>query len=168
MEYSSFDADLKPALRVPFASGRYEEFHRERDADLGQLASQLTKLASSNIQAGEVREVDARLVRRLIAARRVRDALLPPGLFGDPVWDMLLDLTAARLESRLVAVSSLCIAACVPTTTALRAIKALCDSGLLERCTDPADGRRTYITLSEPILKAMLACIARIAATIAT
>jgi len=36
---------------------------------------------------------------------------------ADPAWDMLLDLTAARAESRAVSVSSLCIAAGVPTTT---------------------------------------------------
>ncbi len=46
-----------------------------------------------------------------------------------------------------VAVSSLCIAAAVPATTALRWIKALTDRGLFVRAADPQDGRRVYIEL---------------------
>ena len=61
---------------------------------------------------------------------------------------MLLDLMAARLEENRVAVSSLCIAAAVPATTALRWIKALTDRGLFVRVADPQDGRRVFIELS--------------------
>ena len=39
-------------------------------------------------------------------------------LFGDPAWDMLLDLTAARAEHTRVSVTSLCIASAVPPTGA--------------------------------------------------
>jgi DNA-binding MarR family transcriptional regulator len=45
-------------------------------------------------------------------------------------------------------VSSLCIAAAVPATTALRWIKTLTDMGLLVRSADPQDGRRVYIELA--------------------
>jgi DNA-binding MarR family transcriptional regulator len=61
---------------------------------------------------------------------------------------MLLDLMAARVEMQRVAVSSLCIAAAVPPTTALRWIKSLCDQGLFVRVADPEDGRRVFIELS--------------------
>ena len=62
---------------------------------------------------------------------------------------MLLDLMAARLERRQVAVSSLCIAAAVPPTTALRWIKTLTEAGLFVRVADPQDGRRVYVELSD-------------------
>jgi hypothetical protein len=51
---------------------------------------------------------------------RLRSQHFVPALFADPAWDILLDLAAARIDGRMVAVSSLCIAAAVPATTALR------------------------------------------------
>ena len=109
--------------------------------------------------AGDGPLVDAGLVRSIIRARRLRDSYLKGGLFADPAWDMLLDLLAARLERNRVAVSSLCIAAAVPPTTALRWIKTLTDKGLLVRCADPADGRRVYIELSDEAARALASYI---------
>jgi DNA-binding MarR family transcriptional regulator len=91
-------------------------------------------------------------VRRLLRLRRLRDSFFDASLFADPAWDILLDLTAARIERVQVAVSSLCIAASVPPTTALRWIKAMTDHGLLERVADPDDGRRVFIQLSTSAL----------------
>jgi DNA-binding MarR family transcriptional regulator/CheY-like chemotaxis protein len=88
-------------------------------------------------------------IRTMLRLRRLRDNFFDPILFADPAWDMLLDLLAARLEGEQVAVSSLCIAAAVPPTTALRWIKAMTDSQLFERHADPSDGRRIFIALSD-------------------
>ena len=98
---------------------------------------------------------DPRLVRQAIRARRMRDAFLGENLFEDPAWDMLLDLYAAHLEGQRVSVSSLCIAAAVAPTTALRWIGRLTESGLFERHPDPADRRRAFMTLSPRALKGM-------------
>jgi DNA-binding MarR family transcriptional regulator len=54
-----------------------------------------------------------------------------------------------------VAVSSLCIAAAVPATTALRWIKTMTDTGLFERHADPRDGRRIFMALSPRAAQAM-------------
>ena len=86
----------------------------------------------------------------------MRDRFLPGDLFADPAWDMLLDLIAARLERTRVAVSSLCIAAAVPPTTALRWIKTMTDAGLLVRAADPFDQRRVFIELSDETATAMI------------
>jgi len=104
-------------------------------------------------------------IRAIIRARRLRDRYFGGQLFADPAWDMLLDLMAARLERRRVAVSSLCIAAAVPPTTALRWIRTLCDQGLLVRAADAEDGRRVFIELSEDTaadLEALLSSAERI------
>jgi DNA-binding MarR family transcriptional regulator len=85
----------------------------------------------------------------------MRGQYFPTEMFADPAFDMLLDLYAARLEGSRVAVSSLCIAAAVPATTALRWIKALTDQGLFVRRADPQDGRRVYIALSDQAAEAM-------------
>ena len=104
---------------------------------------------------GERQSTEAATIREMIRARRLRDELFGEGLFADPAWDILLDLTAARIERRSVAVSSLCIAAAVPATTALRWIKQLTDAGLLRRVADPDDGRRVFIELTERAADAM-------------
>ncbi|MEG3177102.1 hypothetical protein U1872_12740 [Sphingomonas sp. RB3P16] len=92
--------------------------------------------------------VTAREIRDMIRARRVRDQYFGAGLFEDPAWDMLLDLFAAELERAQVSVSSLCIAAAVAPTTALRWIARMTDAGLFERQPDPFDRRRAFMGLS--------------------
>jgi hypothetical protein len=99
--------------------------------------------------------VTARDIRDMLRLRRLRDQFFPGEMFADPAWDMLLDLMAARLSGQRVSVSSLCIAAAVPATTALRWIRALTDNGLFLRQADPADGRRVFIALSEKAADAM-------------
>lgn len=94
-------------------------------------------------------------VRKLIRMRRLRESFFQPDLFADPAWDMLLDLFAAYLDGDRVAVSSLCIAAAVPPTTALRWIKSMTEAGLFEREADPLDGRRIFIRLSDAAAQAM-------------
>lgn len=84
-----------------------------------------------------------------ISIRQRRNKLFPKGLFAEPAWDILLDLALARIDGRRISVSSLCIAAFVPTTTALRWIKAMIDSGLIYRRADPDDGRRHYVFISD-------------------
>lgn len=93
-------------------------------------------------------KLTAASIRQIIKFRRLRDSYFDASLFADPAWDILLDLMAARLEGVQVSVSSLCIAAAVPATTALRWIGTMTESGLLIREHDPDDARRIFITLS--------------------
>lgn len=98
---------------------------------------------------------DPQVVRQIIANRHARNRFFDPELFGDPAWDMLLDLTAAHGEGAQVSVTSLCIAAGVPATTALRWLTQMVESGIFERVPDPADRRRAFIALSEKAIAAM-------------
>lgn len=91
----------------------------------------------------------ARMVRQIIRDRRKRERQFPSYLLADPGWDMLLDLYAAHYERQKVSVSSLCIAAAVPATTALRWIKTLEEEGHLVRSQDPHDGRRIFLAMSD-------------------
>ena len=86
--------------------------------------------------------------RKLLAQRRRREQILDADLFGEPIWDMFLDLFASAAEDRPVSVSSLCIASGAPTTTALRSVAMLVNRGLLLRTQDVRDGRRVLIELS--------------------
>ncbi|QXT34225.1 hypothetical protein KV697_10255 [Sphingomonas sanguinis] len=98
---------------------------------------------------------DAELIRRMIRARRLRDGFFEGGLFEEPAWDMLLDLYAAHLEGVRVSVSSLCIAAAVAPTTALRWIGKMTEAGLFARQPDPLDRRRAFMVLTERALEGM-------------
>ncbi len=93
--------------------------------------------------------ITASQIRDLIKARRLRTQYFDAELFADPAWDMLLDLMAARLENVTVSVSSLCIAASVPPTTALRWIKIMTEENIFARKADDSDGRRIFIELSD-------------------
>lgn len=105
--------------------------------------------------------VSARAVRQLIRRRRMREEFFGPDLFADPAWDMMLDLYAARLEYHRVSVSSLCIAAAVPATTALRWIKTLTEAGLFARESDQHDGRRIFVALTDKATVALHRYFAR-------
>jgi hypothetical protein len=107
---------------------------------------------------------DPRLVRRIIRQRQARARFFDGDLFGDPAWDMLLDLTAARAEHTRVSVTSLCIASGVPPTTALRWIGQMTESGLLERVDDDADRRRAFIALTEKAADGMARYFAEVGA----
>jgi hypothetical protein len=69
-------------------------------------------------------------------------------LFGEPAWDILLDLFVAGEKGKRVAVTSACIGSGVPSTTALRWLNVLELRGLVEREDDNADARRSFVRLT--------------------
>lgn len=109
-------------------------------------------IPSMDLTAGEVRDA--------IRARRMRDRFFAGRMFEDPAWDMILDLLAAHLERGQVSVSSLCIAAAVAPTTALRWIARMTEQGLLVREPDPFDKRRAFMALSPMALEGMARYVA--------
>ena len=95
------------------------------------------------------REQLAELARRIYETRRSRSQYLHGALFGEPVWDMLLALYCGASRGETPSVSSLCHAAGVPQTTALRWLHLMEQKKLIDRTPDPNDGRRVYLTLSK-------------------
>lgn len=98
---------------------------------------------------------DPRLIQRIVRQRRLRSRYFESELFADPAWDILLDLAAARADHRRVSVTSLCIAAGVPPTTALRWIGQMTRLGILVRQSDETDKRRAFIALSDDAANAL-------------
>jgi DNA-binding MarR family transcriptional regulator len=92
--------------------------------------------------------------RTLYGLRRRRSAELG-SVFADPAWDIFLDLYIAERTGRLVSVSSACIAADTPPSTALRWIRHLEQAGYILRTHDPVDRRRSHLGLSRDTFKAM-------------
>lgn len=151
--------DANNALRTPDAAPAYARLNDELakiSERLGGIQRQINPVFDEAKSAGFS---DALTVRSMIAARRRRSRFFSSELFADPAWDILLDLFHSELEQRRTTVSSLCVAACVPATTALRWIKTLTDAGLLSRRADPFDGRRIYVELTGKASQAMQAFI---------
>ena len=93
--------------------------------------------------------VSYRAIREMLDARRLRDRYFGQSLFGEPAWDILLELYASELAQVRITVSQLCIGAAVPATTALRWIGNLEAGGLLTRHKDKLDGRRVFVFLTD-------------------
>ena len=163
------DSDRAAALSL--AVGRAARADRLSDvasdqntARLRQLSDEVSRIAASlaRLSAGpsqhaqpaalergeEAPQVSGETVQAVIRARRLRERYFPGDLFADPAWDMLLDLLQAEIAQLRVPVSSLCIAAAVPSTTALRWLKSMTDQGIFVRRADPHDGRRVFVELS--------------------
>ena len=133
-----------------------------RDVRVGHdVADRRSLYGVEPIQPGTVSPAHGQEVRRMIAVRHKRHELFAKfgheTLFEDPAWDMLLDLYAAELEGKRVSVTSLCIAAGVAPTTALRWISKMTEMALLIRHPDLDDRRRAFMTLSPPASEAMRA-----------
>jgi len=93
--------------------------------------------------------------REIYRRRRYRERFFCSQLFGEPVWDGLLDLYIARQERRDISVSSACIATSVPTTTALRHLGYMVDAGLVMRAPHPSDQRCSLIELTDEAVRLM-------------
>ncbi len=90
------------------------------------------------------------------ALRRNRAAIFGnPELFGEPAWDILLDLHIAHAEGKPVSVSSACIGSAAPPTTGLRWLGVLAEEGLVVRENDADDHRRVLVRLTRTGIKAM-------------
>jgi hypothetical protein len=94
--------------------------------------------------------------QRLYADRRRRTKLFDSSLFGEPAWDMLLDLFVAAKKRKRVSVTSACIGADVPVTTGLRWISVLEGMGMVRRESDPKDARRAFIHLTADAYSRMI------------
>jgi hypothetical protein len=87
--------------------------------------------------------------RRHYRLRRLRDREFGPTLFGEPAWDLLLDLYIAASDPRLVSVMSASIAASVSMQDTSRWLTLLEEHGLVDRLHSGPEMSRTTVTLSQ-------------------
>jgi DNA-binding MarR family transcriptional regulator len=130
--------------------------HSEIKGEVARLARRLLILSGA-----EKVEFDTRIgigAHHEYQARRRREAAFgaDASVFGEPSWDILLDLYLNHCRGGpLISISSACIASAGPQTTALRHIGVLVDRGLLERVEDAGDRRRSFVRLTQKALAAM-------------
>ena len=99
------------------------------------------------------------VARSIYRLRRRRANWFPSGMFAEPAWDMLLDLFIHVSTGKLITTTSLCIAADVPATTALRWIGILESEGLVERFKVSGDSRISGVRMTDVGLQTMRGCL---------
>lgn len=137
--------------RAAFSAADARQLQRTIEAltkTVDLLRSRLAQRVRDPKTAGKPPAGLGRAVQIEICNRALRSSFFDPEFFCDPAWDMLLDLFLQQSLQRPVCVSSLCVASCAPSTTALRWIRALEEADLVERSRDPADGRRIFVRLT--------------------
>lgn len=140
----------------------------EPRAQIDRLQAQLDQLRAKLVfpePTAELSEEEidrARLVKEILRARRRREKVFGGDLFGEPAWDILLELYAAQQAQQKLSVSSLCYVSAVPATTALRWIQRLETDGWLERTDDPLDGRRHWMELTDRASETMRKFVAQV------
>ncbi len=88
------------------------------------------------------------LARSIHRERSRRANYFPAELFGEPAWDILLDLAYAARANELRSTKAACLASQAPEATALRYIEQLVRLGLIERIADKTDRRRKFLRLT--------------------
>lgn len=93
-------------------------------------------------------------VEWILHVRRERAAEFGEGLFSEPAWDILLELLAAELGHRKVALADL--AHIAPASTVARWVAALEERGLLKCDVDPFQPDQMWVELSRGCLARLL------------
>lgn len=89
--------------------------------------------------------VAVEVARRHYRLRRLRDQEFGPTLFGEPAWDLLLDLYIAASDPSLASVMSPSIAVSASTQDWLTLLE---EHGLVERLYPGTEMSRPVVTLS--------------------
>jgi DNA-binding MarR family transcriptional regulator len=159
--------NVQPGSEAGGAGGAEQAMTIARQvADMAQgLAALADRLvgqgAATPAESIDVAEADCvAFLESQFRIRRLRARHLPALSLGEPAWDILLDLAVAQYWRRETSVTSLCIAADVPSTTALRWINSMTREGLIVRRPCQRDGRRSFLAIAPETYQAMLAMAA--------
>jgi len=128
---------------------------REIAARLAMLADlstgNRTATPSSQLRPTDISACENQLAAaaaRVYRLRRSRARHFPEGIFGEPAWDILLDLFVHHAAHKRVSITSACIASAVAPTTGLRWIKVLEHLDLIRRSASTGDRRVNYLELT--------------------
>ena len=111
-------------------------------------AAIMMESATCESQVDDASEVSRLIAGRVWNIRALRKRIFNAELFGEPAWDMLLEMYALETSDQRESVSGICYASGVPMTTALRHLQKLEAEGLVEETVDGRDHRRKHVALT--------------------
>lgn len=92
---------------------------------------------------------NALTAKRMLEISRHADAIFDSPLLSNPGWDILLDLFIQRCEGKSISIISVCIAANAPTSTVLRYLQAMMDSGTVVKRPSQEESDGHLVELSD-------------------
>lgn len=125
---------------------------RAQIADVQEMVERLReRVGDDNLAFARPSAIDTTaFLKMLYQERRLRaDLFDDPDLFGEPAWDILLDLAVHEGQGRPLSVTGACVGSAVAPTTALRWVNVLEKKGFIQRSPDPLDHRRVYLVLTQ-------------------
>ena len=96
-----------------------------------------------------------RLVRDVLDSRRRREKIFGVQIFGEPAWDLLLELYDAEWRQQPLSIQNACRATGMPPSTMIRWIAMLEEEGWVRAIGDPSDLVRMRVALTDRASVAM-------------
>lgn len=104
--------------------------------------------------------------KRVLAARRLRAEIFKGTIFGDPAYDILLDLFIRSQRAQPSSIGDSVDASGVPEATALRYIKTLVEKGYIGRLPHPHDKRKSSLIMMPTAFSMMNQWLAHFSASL--
>jgi hypothetical protein len=116
---------------------------------------------TSKATSGELQPNSLIVASELYRLRRVRARKFGAEayIFGDPAWDILLNLFIAYRSGNKVSKSNAALAGETPESTGYRILKELDKIGLVQNEKDSSDRRRIFVSLTKRACAMMEACL---------
>ncbi len=135
------------------------------DATESDLIDVVVRLPRATVEQSLQRKGDAAgaisaakrsaLAQAILTSRSRRRKLFRGLSFGEPCWDMILELYVATGQRRTINITGLCSACGRSTTTGLRNLEALEARGYVRREADKADTRATLVIMQPALRQAV-------------
>jgi len=131
------------------------------DAPESEMFSSRRSEGAANDEDVRRRRECAKIAKSLYRVRRARTHTFGAhaALFGEPAWDILLNLYIAHSSGRAISRTKASKSGDVPQTTGLRILTMLAERGLVTRIDDPGDRRRSFVGLSDAAITLMETCM---------
>jgi DNA-binding MarR family transcriptional regulator len=120
-------------------------------------AVRLLTLIIGKVRADQtVRQFEtAPVARALLDDRKRRSAIFNPGMFGEPAWELLLNLYITDQGGPRLTIGKLIQVAGLPQSTSLRWLDYLEDQKLIVRNEHPTDARTAFVELTDKAREAL-------------
>jgi DNA-binding MarR family transcriptional regulator len=126
------------------------------EKDRNDAARLLTLILGGGHANGAIRDRDAiPIARAILEDRKRRAQFFNPGMFGEPGWDLLLNLYVFDRDGRCLTIGKLTKLAGVSQSTSLRWLEYLTDQKLIIREQHPTDARTAYVVLTDKAREAL-------------
>jgi len=133
--------------------------------ELARLSATSSKMSTKSDEHHPFSALDSKVAAarnralEILGVRKRRETVFGDDLFGEPAWDLMLDLFVQHVERQKTSSTSAAIAARVPPTTALRYLNSLVRKGLVMRHVSDHDLRVQHVALSDYGYREMLALL---------